>query len=585
MEHPLLINLLLLMTGSTALVALCHRLGLSSIVGYLAAGLLFGPHGIKILTASDAIHWLAETGVVLLMFTIGLEFSLPRLLAEKHLVLGLGSAQVLSITLLVSLVLTASGVELPLAIVLGGAFAMSSTAIALKQLGEQGESAAVHGRIATGILLFQDIVAIPFLVFLPLLNSESGELSATLLFTTTKALAVFVVIVVLGKRLLPRLLHWVADTRSLELFMLTALALALSASSLSLLAGLSATLGAFMAGMLLGETHFRHQVEADIRPFRDLMLGIFFISIGMQLDPGVLLTAPLLIGAIVLGLIVVKGLLILLLIRLSGYEQADAARGAIVLAQGGEFGLLLVSQVITLGLAESTLLQPVLAGLIISMLLAPLLVRFNYPISRLLSGKSLASDDNQRLQNHPEETVDYEEHVIICGYGRLGQGVSRILTEEDIATLAIDHDPQRVRQLRNNDEQILFGDAANATLLELARIRDARAVAVTFDDVTTARQVIAQVHRFQPGLPVLVHSQRGWDDESDLLEGVSIFDDTLESSLMFARQLLILSGVETARADKAANTVRAHGYNELYPVNENRRDNGSVARLDSQQRI
>lgn len=573
MEHHLVVNLLLLMTGSTALVALCHRLGLSSIVGYLAAGLLFGPYSLKILTTSEAIHWLAETGVVLLMFTIGLEFSLPRLLAEKRLVLGLGGAQVLSITLLVALLLTVSGVGLPLAIVLGGAFAMSSTAIVLKQLGEQGESAAVHGRIATGILLFQDIVAIPFLVLLPLLNSDSGDLLVTLLLTIARAAAVFLVLAMLGKYLLPRLLHWVADTHSLELFMLTVLALALSAASLSLLAGLSATLGAFMAGMLLGETHFRHQVEADIRPFRDLMLGIFFISIGMQLDPGVLLSAPLLIGVIVTGLILVKGLLMLLLIRLFGYEQADAARGAIVLAQGGEFGLLLVSQVITLGLADSTLLQPVLAGLIISMLLAPLLVRFNYPLSRLLSGKSLASDDSQSLQNIPEETGDFEDHVIICGYGRLGQGVARILTEEDIATLAIDHDPQRVRQLRKNDEQVLFGDAANATLLELARIRDARAVAITFDDIPTARQVIAQVRRFHPGLPVLVHSQRGWDEDSELLEGVSIFDDTLESSLMFARQLLIMSGVETARADKAANTVRAHDYDELHLVNENSQEN------------
>lgn len=568
MEQNLIVNLLLLMTGSTALVALCHRLGLSTIVGYLASGLLFGPHVLQILTESDAIHLLAETGVVLLMFTIGLEFSLPRLLAAKRLVLGLGGAQVVSLTLLFALLLVAAGIDIPLAIVLGGAFVMSSTAIVLKQLAEQGESGSVHGKVATGILLFQDIAAIPFLVLLPLLNNDSNALSVTLLVTVAKAVVVFLILALLGRGLLPKLLHWVAETHSLEIFMLSVLALALSAASLSMLAGLSATLGAFMAGMLLGETHFRHQIEADIRPFRDLMLGIFFISIGMQFDPHILLNAPLLILLVVIALTGIKGLLMLLLIRLFGYEQSVATRSAIALSQGGEFGLLLVSQVITFGLAESVLLQPLLGGLIISMLLAPVLVRFNLPLARLLSKRSLPGMDVSGLENPVEDTADYTGHVIICGYQRLGQGVARMLNDEDIETVAIDHDPQRVRELRLNGEQVLFGDAANATLLELAQINQARAVAITFEDDEKARLIIAQVQRLNPGLPVLVYSQHGWEDTAEVAENVSIFDATLESSLMFARQLLIISGIASAVADRAANVVRAHDYSELQVIQD-----------------
>ncbi|HEC06546.1 MAG TPA: potassium transporter [Thiolapillus brandeum] len=568
MEHHFVVNLLLLMTGSTALVALCHRLGLSSIVGYLASGLLFGPHVLHILTDSDVIHWLAETGVVLLMFTIGLEFSIPRLLASRRLVLGLGGAQILSLTLLFALLLTTTGVNLPLAVVLGGAFAMSSTAIVLKQLNEQGESRAAHTRIATGILLFQDIAAIPFLVLLPLIGTETNALPVTLLATFLKAVAVFLALAVVGRRLLPGLLHWVADTHSLEIFMLSVIALALSAASISMLAGLSATLGSFMAGMLLGETHFRHQVEADIRPFRDLMLGIFFISIGMQFDPHVLLQAPALILLAVIALTAVKGVVMLVIIRLFGYEPPVAARSAIILAQGGEFGLLLVSQVLAFGLAEDAGLQPLLAALIISMLLAPLLVRFNLPLSRLLVKHTSHNIHASEPVNLQDESNDYSDHVIICGYRRLGQGVARILNEKDIETLAIDNDPKLVRELRSSGAQVVYGDAANATLLELAQINHARAVAITFEDKDKARLIISQVQRLNPGLPVLVHSRHSWEDTESLTENVSIFDDTLESSLMFARQLLIMSGVESSVADRAANSVRARDYSEFQAVQD-----------------
>ena len=559
MAHHLLFDLMLLMLGSAVLVALCHRLGLSSIVGYLAAGLVFGPTGVGLLRDGDSIGVLAEVGVVLLMFTIGLEFSLPRLLASRRLVVGLGGAQVLLVTIVFALIFVAWEVSPAFAVILGGAFAMSSTAIVLKQLGEQGELRTPHGQVATGILLFQDLAAIPFLVLLPLLGESEAAFGPVLLATLGKAALVFVLLATLGRRLLPRVLHWVADTHSLELFMLAVLAMALGAAGLSLLAGLSATLGAFMAGMLLGETHFRHQVEADIRPFRDLMLGVFFISIGMQLAPGVLLEQPLLVGAVVAGLVALKGVLMLVLVRLFGYSWQESLRAAVILAHGGEFGLLLVSQVLLLGLVDSRLLQPMLAGLVISMLIAPVLVRFNRAIAGLLRGGRVL--DDALPENLPEQTEDLRDHVILCGYGALGQGVAGVLQESNVPVLAIDRDARLVRECRANGHEVLFGDAGNAVLLELARVQQARALAITFHQPEDARRVIAQALRLAPDLPILVHTRHGWDQvEESLPENVSIFDSTLESSLMYARALLLMAGLDDRLSEQAVNAVRADDY-------------------------
>ncbi len=565
MPHDLILIVLAVMLSATALVAVCYRLGLSSIVGYLVTGLLLGPSLLGVLHESQTIDWLAELGVVLLMFTIGLEFSLPRLLASRRLVIGLGGAQIVAVTLLFGGVLGLGfGIDWSLAMILGGAFAMSSTAVSLKQLGEQNELATTHGRIATGILLFQDLAAIPFLVLLPLLGKEADGISYALLFTLAKAAAVFVLLAWTGRSLLPRVLHWVAETHSLELFMLTVLAMALTAASVSMLAGLSATLGAFMAGMMLGETHFRHQVEADIRPFRDLMLGIFFLSIGMQLDPAVLYQEPIQILLVIISLTLIKGLVIWLLVYRSGYPKHVALRSAIVLAQGGEFGLLLISQVISIRGGETGFLQPVLAGLIISMLLAPLLLRNNQVLTRLITGDDGTGDHVEPVGDRDSARFDdYRDHVVILGYGRLGQGIARVLTENNIETLAIDSDARRVRELRQQNEPVLFGDAANPGLLQQAHIDQARAVAITFDNFEHARRIIAQIRRFNRRVPVMLSHPAEQDDCEIDDDNVIVFDSEMESALMFARQLLVVAGVETSAADLVANSVRSHDYSEL----------------------
>ncbi|HFD79500.1 MAG TPA: potassium transporter [Gammaproteobacteria bacterium] len=563
MEHGLVTQLLIVLAVGTLLVALCQRFGLSPILGYLATGVLVGPSALGWLPDDDTTRLLAELGVVLLMFTIGLEFSLPRLLAARRLVLGLGGAQVVLSGALFMLLAWWLGRSPAEAFVLGGALAMSSTAIVLKQLGEQMELPAPHGRVVTGILLFQDIAAVPLLVVLPILAADPARLGGELSLALAKAALVFLGLVFVGRRLLPPLLHWVAQTRSLELFMLTALLLALSSAGVSAMAGLSPTLGAFMAGMLLGETMFRHQIEADIRPFRDLMLGLFFATIGMQLDPRTFVTAPLAVALVVAALVVLKPLLLAPLVRAFGHTPLDAWRSAIALAQGGEFGLLLISTALASGLFGRALAQPVLGGLILSMVLAPLLLRFNGWLAARLTPRRHLSASYDVEAHIADESSDYQEHVIVCGYGRVGQNLVRVLEDEGIQALALDLDPERVAQAAAAGEPVLFGNAIQPGVLRAAGIERARALAVTIDDAVLAEHIVGHARALAAGLPILVRSTHGHADEALVEAGAEVFPEGLEASLAFAGQLLIMLDVPPARVEERLNSIRAQDYAPL----------------------
>ncbi|MGD8873826.1 MAG: cation:proton antiporter [Gammaproteobacteria bacterium] len=562
MAHTIAIQLVVVLAVGTALVALLQYFGLSPILGYLAAGVLVGPFGLDWLPAGSATNLLAEVGVVLLMFTIGLEFSLPRLMASRRLVLGLGGVQVLLTTVLFGLAGWWWGL-LPLhAFVVGAALAMSSTAIVLKQLGEQLELPAPHGRVATGILLFQDIAAVPLLVVLPVFTTGPSQLSGALALALVKLALVFFALVLVGRRLLPPILHWVASTRSLELFMLTALLLALAAAAASDVIGLSPTLGAFMAGMLLGETVFRHQVEADIRPFRDLMLGLFFATIGMQLEPSVLVDRTAAVAMVLLALVVGKAIILVPLVRAFGHTARDARRVAISLAQGGEFSLLVISTSLALGLLESAQAQPVLAGVVLSMVLAPVLVRFNSRLGGWLTTQRqvLALDTEAHIA---EASSDFEQHVIVCGFGRMGQNLVGILAGEGIPALALDLDPERIRQATAAGEPVLFGNVAQPGVLRAAGIERARALAITLDDAALAARIVQQVHGLGIDLPVLVRSTRGRDDEALIEAGATVFPEGLESSLAFAGQLLIMLNVPPSKVESRLNRIRAEDYAAL----------------------
>ncbi|MDX1655962.1 MAG: cation:proton antiporter, partial [Candidatus Competibacteraceae bacterium] len=563
MEYAIAFQLMVVLALGTLLVALCLGLGLSPILGYLATGVLIGPSMLGWLSDGPTTHLLAELGVVLLMFTIGLEFSLPRLLAAKRLVLGLGGAQVTLSALLFGSAAWGLGLSSTTALVLGGALAMSSTAIVLKQLGEQMELPAAHGRVATGILLFQDVAAVLLLVALPILAVDQSQLTGTLTLALGKAVLVFAALVLVGRYLLPPFLHWVATTRSLELFMLTTLLLALSAAGVATLAGLSATLGAFMAGTLLGETLFRHQIEEDIRPFRDLMLGLFFITIGMQFDPQTFIGSPVMVLSILGTLVIGKAVVMVPLIRAFGQRTVTAWRGALCLAQGGEFGLLLIANALALGLLERTVAQPVLGGLILSMVMAPLLVRCNGPLARLLTVTSRTEVPADVEAHITKASRHLADHVIVCGYGRVGQNLVQVLDEEGIAVLALDLDPERVRQAATAGQKVFYGNVARPGVLRAAGVRRARAVAVTLDDSRLAVGVVGHLRAAGLTLPVLVRSVHGRDEEALIAAGAEIFPEGLESSLAFAGQVLLMLGVSPDRVEAHLNRIRAENYASL----------------------
>ena len=563
MDHTVVLQLTVVLAVGTFFVALCQRFGLSPILGYLATGILVGPSALGWLSDGPTIRLLAELGVILLMFTIGLEFSLPRLLAAKRLVLGLGSAQVLLTSLPLSLIAVGLGLAPVDALVLGGALAMSSTAIVVKQMGEQMELPAPHGRVVFGILLFQDISAVLLLVAMPILATDSAQLVGALALALGKAAVVFIGLVVIGRRVLPSILHWVAEMHSLELFMLTALLLVVTAAGLSALADLSPTLGAFMAGVLLGETLFRHQIEADIRPFRDLMLGLFFATIGMQLDPHTFIVAPAAIVLVLIGLVIAEPIILAPLARFFGQTTRDAWRSAISLGQGGEFGLLVVSSAFALGLLTESVVQPVLGGLILSMVVAPLLIKFNRPLAGMLCLNDSYSNEQETEAQIAETSRNFDRHVIICGYGRFGQNLLQILSEEGVPVLALDNEPERVRQAAAAGEPALFGNATQPGILRAAGIERARALAITIEDAALAERIVNHVRGLGIELPVLVRSTRGRDDENLIAAGATVFPEGLETSLAFAGQLLIMLDIPRSQVETRMNAIRAEDYAPL----------------------
>jgi CPA2 family monovalent cation:H+ antiporter-2 len=548
---------LTLLLLSVVAVAALRRLRLPPILGYLFVGAAAGPHALAWLAEGEAIRLLGEVGVAFLLFTLGLEFSIPQFLAMKKTLFGLGSMQVLVGTASGGVIAWMLGLPWQAALVVGGALSMSSTAIVLKQLGEQLELQTSHGRMALGILLFQDLAAVPFLVMIPIL-AQSGESSIAppLAVAFAKALAVFAVTLALGRFALRPLFKEVAA--SSELFTLTALFVSLAAAWVTHLIGLSLALGAFLAGMMLSETEYRHQVENDIRPFRDVLLGLFFIVVGMQLDfaqlPAVWPWVLLLTTGLVLG----KGPLIALLTRVAGYRMSEAMRTGIVLAHGGEFGVALLALSLGTGLLTPIASQPVLAAVVISMCLAPVLVRYNETLTKTL----LPTSERHRLAEDERSIAQalhgVRDHVVICGFGRVGQNLARFLTEPGFNYVALDTDPVRVKQGRQEGNEVYYGDATRHGILQAAGLKRAKALVVTFDHLPSALKVVHEARRLTSEVPIVV---RAADDAAlnRLLDvgATEVISEVLEASVMLATRLLLLMKTPVDEVARRMQAIRA----------------------------
>jgi len=552
-------------------VVVFRSLKLPPMLGYLFVGVVIGPNALALAQNSAGISHLAEFGVVFLMFAIGLEFNLPKLRAMRRHVFGLGLLQVL-----LTMALTVTGAFLldwllpslwqiswQTATALSGVMAMSSTAIVVKLMAERLELESEHGKRVMGILLFQDLAVVPLLVLIPALGSPANELLTALGLALLKASALLALLLMGGQRLMRWWLTQVARHKSNELFMLNLLLITLGLAWLTELAGLSLALGAFVAGMLIAETEYKSQVETDIRPFHDVLLGLFFITIGMMLDWVIVLQRwPLVLMLITLSLLL-KLMLITLLTRLMGATMGVALRTGLYLAQAGEFGFVLLSLAYDKGLLDAAMLNPILASMVLSMLATPFVIAAsNRIVMKLVASEWL--QQSLQMTNIARKSINTSKHVIICGYGRCGQNLARMLEGEKIPYMALDLDPDRVHHAAAAGNAVAFGDAARLQALMAAGLSRASAVVITYLDVPGALKVLANVRDQAPHVPVIVRTQ---DDHAlDRLRAAGateVVPEAIEGSLMLASHALALVGVPMRRVIRIVQDQRDARYNLL----------------------
>jgi len=565
LEQPF-VQLLILLLAAVAVVAVFQRLRIPSSLGYLLVGVVLGPYTPGPVIEGHQLRVLAEFGIVFLLFTIGLSFSLPQIRALRDQVFSLGAGQVVLTTVVIGALAWLMGLPPAAAFVVGGVFAQSSTTIISRQLTEQGEDNSRHGRLATAMSVFQDVTAVPFVVVIPALAYAVGAdaLAASLGWALAKAVLAFAIVFVAGRWMLRPLFHAVAAGRSAELFTLTVLLVSLAAGWTTQQLGLSMAFGAFLAGMMLGETEFRHQVESAIRPFRDMLLGLFFVGIGMLFD---LTELPAIwhwaIGgaAVLLG---VKAVLVMGLVRLSGSDALTAWRTGLLLAVGGEFGFALLAIALGAGVITAGADQVALASVLLSMVVAPFLIRHNHAIARRLVPAGEAAVDEAVPAASLAAAADLADHVIICGYGRIGQSVGHFLEEEKIRFVALDLDPYRVREAHLAGEPVFFGDATERGVLESVGIGRARLLVISHHDTPAALRLLQVVRDLRPGLPVMARTR----DESHVEElraagAVEVVPETLEAALMIAAHALLLLDVPLTRIVRRMQEQRLDRYRLL----------------------
>ena len=568
MEGTVLEDVLLLLAATLAVVVGLRRLRLPPIIGFLAVGMAVGPYALGWVATTETTIALAEFGVVFLLFTLGLEFSLPRLIATRGEVFLLGSLQVGFTTAAVAAIALAFDVPLAVAVLLGGAVAMSSTAIVLQQLTQQGELNRTHGRLAFGTLLFQDLAVVPFLALAGVLASADGATSTPeISFALLKAAVALVIVLAAGRWLLRPLFHEIAASGAPELFTFAVLFVAIGAAWSTHAVGLTFALGAFLAGMMLAETEYRYQVEAGIRPFRDTLLGLFFVTVGMQLDiPGLFRQLPV-VTAILAGMLLLKTVIVMLAARSFAGQWFKALRTGIVLSEGGEFGFVLLTLLLQNRLIDSEITQPVLAAITLSMVLSPFLIRHNKRIARLVLRESGPAQTELARIEAATQALAAREHVILCGYGRVGQNVARVLESQGFEYLAMDLDPFRVRTARAAGDPVIYGDAADEPMLQSVGLEHASAVIVTFSDPERSLRIVQAVRRTRASVPVLVRTM----DDTQLEElhaagATEVVPETLEAALTLVSHALLVLDVPMSRVLRTIGEIRRQRYKILRSV-------------------
>ena len=554
-------------------VAACRWLKLPAILGYLVVGVLIEPHtlGLAFGQDSESVKHLAEYGVVFLMFVIGLEFNLPKLRAMREHVFGLGLAQValtmgIATAASIGLASVASAqwnMSWQSALALSSALAMSSTAIVVKMMADRLELESAHGQRVMGVLLLQDLAVVPLLVLIPALGTNPERLFSALALAGLKAILLITVLLAGGQKVMRWWLTLVARRRSEELFMLNLLLMTLGLAWLTERAGLSLALGAFICGALISETEYKYQVESQIRPFHDVLLGLFFITIGMLLDWRLVMWQWPQVIVLVVLLVLFKLVLIASLAKLLGASAGVALRTGLYLAQAGEFGFVLLTLSRREGLLAPELFNPVLAAMVLSMLATPFIIMAsNRIVMRLVASEWL--QQSVQMTNIARQSINTSGHVLICGYGRSGQNLARLLKEEGIPYMALDLDPDRVRQAAAAGDMVAYGDAARQQALVAAGLGRASAVVLTYLDQHSVLNALATIRRLAPQLPIIVRTYGDRDLEKLHAAGATeVVPEAVEGSLMLASHAMALMGVPVRRVIRIVRDQRDARYRLL----------------------
>jgi len=549
----------------------CRFLKLPPMLGYLVVGVVIGPNALAFAQNSEGIRHLAEFGVVFLMFVIGLEFNLPKLRTMQRYVFGLGLWQVVLTVVLVTtfsvflnvMAPTLWGMSWQTALTLAGALSMSSTAIVIKLMSDRLELDSEHGKRVVGVLLFQDLAVVPFLVMIPALDAPPEQLMTAMGLALVKAAILIALLLTGGQRLMRWWLLLVARRQTEELFVLNVLLVTLGLAWLTELAGLSLALGAFVAGMLISETEFKHRVELDIKPFHDILLGLFFITIGMMLDWRIIWDRWQFVLFLVTVPVLLKFVLISALTRLGGGSEGVSLRTGLYLAQAGEFGFVLL----TLGnqhqLIPADWLNPVLASMVLSMMVTPFIVmRANHWVMKWSSSDWL--QQSLEMTQMAQMSMNTKKHIIICGYGRCGQNLAKLLKTQNIPYIALDLDPDRVNRALAQGDQVAYGDAAKLQSLMSVGLDRASAVVVTYLDSASAFRVLALAKEHAPHVPVVVRTKDDQELAKFQAAGASeVVPETIEGSLMLATHALALVGVPMKRVIRMVQAQRNQRYELL----------------------
>ncbi len=546
MSEDLFQQYLTIISFSLLGILILRRFNMATIVAYIIVGAIIGPSSLGLISNPDQFGFIAEFGVVFLLFALGLEFSFKKMLTLRFAVFGVGSFQVIVCTVIFFLAVYFWAAGTAIALIIAGSLALSSTAIVTRELSNNRQLHSLHGQLSVGVLLFQDLVAVLFLILVPVLaaGGEGNPVPAltTAAFNSTLLIAILVAV---GIWVLPPIYNEVSKSNSQEIFVLTTLAIVLLAAWLTHSFHLSMTLGAFLIGMMLGEGPCKYQIENDIRPFKDILLGLFFVTIGMNLDLVLLVDYWPRILLFTTGLIVIKCLAVAAVVKLLGYSASDAVSVGLNLAQAGEFGLALMTLALANEAIPSNQASFIIMIAIFSMIVSPFLIRNSVKFGKKFSTDGKAISASSQINLH------LDKHVIIGGYGRLGTLLAESLDQNGIDYIAIEKDIDVVAAGRRRGKNVVYGDNNNVEILNLCHLKTASLVVLTFKSIEEGKAAVTRIRQQDPDVRMIVRCQNhDHYDELISLGANHVFPELLESSLMILRNMLMLMGISDEQVEK-----------------------------------